>query len=418
MLVITAAAAAPGATSSSCRASSPGVSLFGNVLLAELPSGFELVGASHLRGSTLVTVLHAVTATCRPVASFGKNGTDVLTLRSSEYGAIDTLAAAPDGQLLLAGGDGKHALIGRLLANGALDLSFGVAGWARVHLPKIPLGSISGPAVTSIAVEPAGTIVVGGNDGNAHCCVRGFVATLNMRGAPVRSFDGGGSILLSKLQGSYTTDVLAGARGDVYVMGAVVFTGCGGPIVLRIQPDGSLDARFDRNVARTIAAETPHELLFGPAFVVRAKSGAFALLGDAGAYCVNAPGSTRVEFAIGVSPSGRVDKSFARGGRVTFRARHADEFDTDAIEMSRGRILLAEVTAGPRSVASPKLQLTVFSNSGAVDRSFGRSGSLTIDVSALGGETPPNIAVAQAPNNLAVVAVASTKAIDLIRLHV
>lgn len=419
-LFLSGAVTAPGAVPSTCRVASPGVAQFGNVLLAELPSGFEVVGAARLRGSKLVTVLHAVTAACRRITSFGKKGTDLVTLKASAYGRIDAITAAPDGRLLIGGSDGKHAVIGRLLADGALDPSFGVSGWVRVRVPKHPVDkdpALSVPAVTSIAVGPAGEIFVGGNDGGPHCCVKDFVGALNVRGDPVLSFGRGGSVLLPELQGSYTTDLLAGVRGDVYALAKTFFTGCGGPTVFHIRRDGSLDSHFDKNVARTIKAATPRRLTFVPASIVRAEHGAFALVGAAGSLCINDPGLTSVVLGVGFLPSGLVDTSFAQGGRAIVKGLNGVGFDASVTAVPGKGYVLAQMTTGPQAVAPPRLQVTVFSRSGAVDRAFGRSGTLTIDIRAPDSSIP-SVAVARAPNNMVVVAVASTKAIDLIRVPI
>jgi hypothetical protein len=420
MLCLAGAAAAPGTALSTCRVASPGVAQFGDVLLAEHPSGFEVVGAARLRGSTLVTVLHAVTAACRRITSFGKKGTAIVALKASAYGRIDTIAAAPDGRILLGGSDGKRAVIGRLLADGALDPSFGVSGWVRVRVPEHPVDkdpALSAAAVTSIAFGPAGEIFVGGNDGGPHCCVKDFVAALNVRGDPVRSFGGGGSVLLAASQGSDATDLLAGARGDVYALTASFYTGCGGPTVFHIRPDGSLDVPFDKTVARTIKAVTPRRLTFVPASIVRAEHRAFVVVGEAGSFCINDPGSTDVALGVGILRSGLVDTSFGQGGRAIVRGLKGGGFDSSATAMPDGHYVLAGTTRGPH-MAPPRLRVTVFSRSGALDRAFGRSGSLTIDIRAPGGTIPPSVAVAPAPNDVAVVAVASTKAIDLIRLPI
>jgi hypothetical protein len=422
LVCLNGATAAPGTALSTCRVASPGVAQYADVLLAEHPSGFEVVGAARLRGSKLVTVLHAVTAACRRITSFGKKGTTIVALKASAYGRIDTIAAAPDGRILLGGGDGKRAVIGRLLADGALDPSFGVSGWVRVRVPKHPVDddpALSAATVTSIAFGPAGEIFVGGDDGGPHCCVKDFVAALSVRGGPVRSFGGGDAVLLPYLasEGSYTTNLLAGARGDVYALTARFYTGCGGPTVFHIRPDGSLDGPFDRTVARTIKAVTPPRLTFVPAAIVRAEHRAFVVVGEAGSVCINDPGSTDVALGVGILRSGLVDTSFGRRGRAVISGLKGGGFNSGATTMPGGQYVLVGTPTGGRT-APPQLRVTVLSSSGTLDRAFGRSGSLTVGVPALGSAVPPSIAVAPAPNDVAVVAVGSTKAIELIRLPI
>jgi len=112
------------------------------------------------------------------------------------------------------------------------------------------------------------------------------VNELSPQGRLVRSFGDGGSVVLpSKFVGSFTTEVYGDGEGGVDVFGFVSFMGCGGPLVVRVRSDGSLDASFDAAITRSIASLTPHRLLFEPALVTRSQPGSFALIGEITNYC-------------------------------------------------------------------------------------------------------------------------------------
>jgi hypothetical protein len=213
---------ASGAIGSTCDAGGPGFDPsygFDALLDAELPNGTDVIGTSHIRGHTVITVLHALTAGCKPVTSFGTNGTDTVSLEDSpswqgQFGEIDTMTPTPNGGLVIGGTDGPDEVVGPLLANGRLDPSFGTSGWARFSPQEKALGPEPPvPIATSITEASSGTIYVGGDDSEAHCCVQDFAAALTPSGRLESSFGRGGWVDLSMFEGSFITDVFAWRGG-------------------------------------------------------------------------------------------------------------------------------------------------------------------------------------------------------------
>jgi len=146
----------PGSVAVSCDAGGPGIDPqypFDSLLDAELPGGIDVVGSSHNTDHALITVLHALTAGCKPVTGFGTNGTATVALTtSSPFAGIDTTTAAPPGRLLVGGTDGPDDVIGRLLADGDVDKTFAVSGWARLpRLEKVRGPPPPGPIATPLA---------------------------------------------------------------------------------------------------------------------------------------------------------------------------------------------------------------------------------------------------------------------------
>lgn len=185
-----------------------------SLLDTELPDGTVVLGGSHVSAGKLVTVLHALLPDCRPAPGFGVNGTATVTLTvHSAPAVIDVIEATAEGEILLGGGIGPDVVVGRLLADGRVDIGFGTAGWARLHAPVNPAnGFFSGEAVGSLAFGPSGTLYLGGSDGAAHCCVQDFVGALSPSGLAERSFGNDGWAIVPALDGSYETEVFPGCR--------------------------------------------------------------------------------------------------------------------------------------------------------------------------------------------------------------
>ena len=396
---------------------------FGAVLAAELPDGTLVVGGSRNHGRTLLIRLRRLTQDCRPVASFGDNGTATIVVKSvqPEYVGIARMVTTPGGELLLAGTDGHSELVGRLLASGRLDHSFGNGGWTRISPHGTPLGpTLPAPIATSLALTPAGAIFVGGNDQEAHCCVQDFVSELSPQGNLVRSFGHEGSVVLpAEFVGSFTTDVYSDAVGGVYALGLRVFMGCGGPIVVRVRSDGSLDARFDAAAARSIASATPHRLLFVPALILRPQPGSFALIGGLSNECGTASHVVNSGLAVGLLPSGRIDRSYGRDGTTRFPG-NVDPFstsDTSLLETRSGRILALTSLYSASAAAVVSATVRAFSTSGAIDQSFGKSGARIVDLRTLPRTEDVNVALAPGRDGGAWVVTGFPKEINLIRVQ-
>lgn len=386
----------------------------GGLLSAELPDGTLVVGGSREHAGTLRIRLRRVTQDCRPVTSFGEDGTATI-LRPAHAGAgLDQMTATPAGDLLLAGTDGRRELVASLLPSGRLDRSFGRAGWARVA-PREKQGlPRPTPDATSIAVSSAGAIFLGGDDEEAHCCVQDFVSELGPRGRPVASFGDHGSVVLRRFTGSYTTEVLAGPHGSAYALGMTIFSGCGGPTVVRLRSDGSLDRGFDSAVAHSVARVTPHQLLFVPEPVNRPPAGSLALIGQTANYC---PGTAKHlhsrGLALGLLPSGRVDRAFGRDGMTPFPDAGYPFGVAAPLQTGSGRILALTRVADARSGAPNRATVRAFSTNGAVER-FGRAGARFINLRRLPRTDNASVALLPAQDGGAWLVAGFPKEIDLI----
>jgi hypothetical protein len=388
------------------------------LLDTELPDGTVVLGGSYKRAGKLVTVLHAVLPNCQAAEGFGVRGTATVTLAvHSTSAVIDVISAAPDGKILLGGGVGPYLVVGRLLADGGVDTGFGTSGWDRLQAPvKPPRGMFSGDAVSSLAVGPSGTLYVGGNDGTAHCCVEDFVGALSPSGRAERSFGNDGWATLPGMAGSYETEIFPGASG-ILVMGFVMYTGCGGPVLARLDASGRLDGTFDATVRRSLASATARYVLIGPALYLR-PGGGFALVGDLIPSGCQSPAPKLIGkgLALGLRGSGSIDPSFGTAGRAAFT--YYGSSGTWAVPFPDGPTVVVtdEVPEGDYGAPSA-LKVRELSAAGRFKPGPCRSGTCTIDLSwASGRNSYPAIDATAAPDGPVVIFVAAKQRARIYRV--
>jgi hypothetical protein len=389
-----------------------------SLLDTELPDGTVVLGGSNVRAGKLVTVLHAVLPNCQADQDFGVHGTDTVSLAvHSASAVIDVIEATTDGKVLLGGGIGPDLVVGRLLADGRVDTGFGAAGWARLQAPaRPPTGMFSGYAISSLALGPSGTLYLGGNDGTAHCCVEDFVGALSPSGALERSFGNGGWAILPALDGSYDTEIFPGANG-ILVMGFVMYTGCGGPVLARLDASGRLDETFDATVRHSLASATARYVLIGPALYSR-PGGGFALVGDLiPSGCQSqAPKLVGKGIALGFRGNGNIDPSFGTAGRTAFT--YDGSSGTWAVPLPDGPTVVVTDEVPEGDYGAPRtLKVWELSPAGHFKSSLCGSGTCTVNLSwASGPNSYPAIDATAAPDGPAVIVVAAKERADIYRV--
>ncbi|PYE55756.1 NPCBM/NEW2 domain-containing protein [Deinococcus yavapaiensis] len=253
-------------------------------------------------GAQVVDVVMRLTASGQRDVTFGSNG--VVILGRASGSSLD-LASQPDGKMLLVQGAPFSVL--RLLPDGTRDFAFGPNG--RVDLSfDVPSGeTVASSEATRVASQSDGRIVLSGvrrlqnTDGSTRS--EWLVARLTSNGTLDSSFDADGRLVAfdDSLHAARLTDLVVGANGDVALGGQdhggscvgaalhndgalafrigpdVSFVGYGnaslayqadgrllvacqpvnvaasqGPLVSRVNVDGTLDTAFGTNGSRTV----------------------------------------------------------------------------------------------------------------------------------------------------------------------
>ncbi len=389
-----------------------------SLLDTELPDGTVVLGGSYFKAGRLVTVLQAVSPNCQPAQGFGVHGTATVTLAvHSASAVIDVIAATTDGKILLGGGIGPDLVVGRLLADGRVDAGFGTSGWARQQAPaKPPPGMFSGYAISALALGPAGTIYLGGNDGTAHCCVEDFVGALSPSGRTERSFGNDGWAILPALDGSYDTEIFPGVSG-ILVMGFVMYTGCGGPVLSRLDARGRLDETFGSNVRHSLASATARYVLIGPALYTR-PGGGFALVGDLIASGCQSPVAKLAGkgLALGFRPNGDIDPSFGTAGRTGFT--YDGSSGTWAVPLPDGPTVVVTEQVPAGAYGAPRaLEVRELSAAGRFRSTPCLSGTCTVNLSwATATNSYPAVDAMAAPDGSVVIVVVAMQRAKIYRV--
>lgn len=359
---------APTSATGTCRFLHTGTGIdYGNStrgLDAEMPDGSFVLSSLVEEGKAYVTRLTHVLPNCRVVSRFGIHSKSV---------NVEALAATPDGRILVAGGIGGDAVVGRLFVDGSLDRSFGTNGWARFRpgRARCEQGAMY-YSVASLAVGHSGTIVLGGVGYHFHC-TWWFASELTPDGRLVRTFGRDGSVYLGGGAPSVATEVFANSDRSVYAFGQwAPFGSCAGPQILRMYTDGSFDARFDKRIEVTVdrVAKSGGTLCFAPTLVPDGTGG-FTLVGGLDR-------ETRHPTSSGVSV--RADASGRRTSGLTHFPSPGGAFDSPTtIRLPSGRILAAG-TAYTRGGLPTRVLVQVFGRDGSRDHAFGDHGMLRYPV--------------------------------------
>ena len=251
---------------------------FGEGGRALLPAGFDAHGVVVERGGALVIFGRArgrgmaavrYTRTGHRDRSFGKAGI-------ADVGLPQTFASAfaavflPDGDLVLAGTDGRSVALARLLPDGRLDRSFGRAGRAVLRL--------GGNAQAAVLARVGNGLVVAGKERGPKGPRRAFAVGVGTDGRVRSSFGHGGFLDASGIDRSIA---ILPSHHDIVLVGSLPKGG----VVLRAfeARHGTVDRRF--GVEGTVhAAVRQGRFRFNPVAAARVRGGAIVVVGSSGNY--------------------------------------------------------------------------------------------------------------------------------------
>lgn len=293
--------------------------------------------------------------------TFGDGGTQRVDLGGVE--TANAVTVAPDGSVVAAGATtaGRNALVLRLTPSGSPDGAFGPAG-VRI----IDYGGED--SAHAIALAPDGRMLVAGGGGPGGALL---VTRLRTDGTPDATFGAGGTAGVDLTAGGDVgLSVTTGPGGTILVGGTAGSPSTGA--IVRFTANGASDQSFGIAGTRTFDAGAASAIR---ALVTRPDGRIFA----AG---VGGPRAGVVLWRL--TPSGRVDRSFGRGGRATFGVVGRPT-TADAVALQRdGKIVVAGSIGRDMLVAR-------FQPGGAPDTTFGRDGRRIVQ---LGGvETAHAVAV-------------------------
>jgi uncharacterized delta-60 repeat protein len=280
-----------------------------------------------------------------------------------------SLVVLPDGRAVAAGStlinlENQDMAVARYLFSGALDPTFDVDGEATVHFPGAPpfFGSYS--AAESVLLQPDGRVVLvgaGSNDAGPFFAL----ARLNTDGSPDPSFGTGGLVMAPTGQGAQAG--LLQPDGRIIAAGSDAGTAI---VVVRYNPDGSLDATFGNNGTVNVPGS----------FFVDVEGAALQADGKVVIAGTSQSGGflTRNFGLVRLLPNGALDLSFDGDG-IVISDFGGMETSYSVIVLGDGRLVLA----GSRGTELPNeirdLALARYLPDGSLDTTFGNGGLVLVD---------------------------------------
>jgi uncharacterized delta-60 repeat protein len=269
--------------------------------------------------------------------SFGDDG--ILVPKVEPRSTIRGAALQPDGKIILVGLEyqivAAKSMVVRVLADGSLDPTFGVDGFAPVSSLDSSVGDSS---ATSVVIQPDGKIVV---------AIDGDVLRLNADGMPDATFGTNGVVNLR------ATSLALSPGGKILVTSS---RGDGTTAMSRLDADGSVDPTFGTN-GLFITSGYPQEVQPDGKILVTAV----------------APSGSVAAFDVArFNADGSVDTTFGTNGVAS--TQFAGVGNSEALAIAGdGSILVA---GGLAAYAGQPDEIAIirYTPAGALDRGFGVGG--------------------------------------------
>ncbi len=304
--------------------------------------------------------------------TFG-NGGKVVTAAGGNDGAF-AVALEPNGNILTAGThDGEFALW-QYQPNGSPDNHFGHNGMV--------LTSVGGNAdAYALALEPDGTIVVGGGAGGSFAFTRYHAngtldSTFGQGGVTVLPADGAGDVVGGLALGPDGSIVAAGASGaDV--------------VAMRLTPSGAIDPTFGSGGEITLTSLAARQDLGEPD-----HTEGIAIQSDGKILVANRTVGATHFGVVRLNSDGTLDSTFGAAGSVSISFGGDDDADTVLVKPD-GEILVVGTTDAGGTVQTA---VAALNPDGSLDGNFGTGGLLTLPtgISATGAIIPAGTVAPQA----------------------
>ena len=308
--------------------------------LALQSDGKYVVAASCKTGATYDLCVARFDSDGGVDTSFAVNGMVVTDMRGTDD-YVAGVALQPDGKIVVAGscaatttsGTGTDFCVTRLGANGVIDTSFGSGGKVFTSLRSFD------DTATSMALQSDGKIVVAGFCAGTTSSASGIepcVARYTSAGALDPSFSGDGKLAVVRPTGVATPVTIRKKANGIAIAADGKIVLVGSTVSLGTLNGGATDYRTDLQVIRLLPNGTPDTTFSGDGFVSESPASGW-LVGNAAT----------------IQPDGRI-------------------------------VVVASQVVGCSNGQNECMIARRYTDAGALDATFGSSGRVTLDVSAIG----------------------------------
>ncbi|WPO83283.1 T9SS type A sorting domain-containing protein [Chryseobacterium sp. JJR-5R] len=257
------------------------------------------------------------------VARYNENGTLDTTFASNgllydpagNSSVIYDMKVLSDGKILIAGRGNASALIGRLLPDGTLDLSFGTNGTAL----------LSGTYIRDLEILSDGSII-GYGDKNSSS----YLVKINSSGQIDTTFGTGGEISAKFGYSSLINNAMTKQADGKYIISGAVVSNASYPennqlFLARYNVNGNLDTTFGSNglLLYSATAREARDVLFTAA-------GKILVLGEKPYASTTSIGPNSLFYLLQFNTDGTLDTAFNSTGTVGFGFNYYSSVKTDA----------------------------------------------------------------------------------------
>lgn len=286
-------------------------------------------------------------------ATFGTNGFTLIPVGAGAYEVRD-IAVQVDGRILIAGQAQGSGVIARLHADGSLDQGFGTGGVAAISDASGPLGA------SAVVVLPDRKIVVAGtrDDGSQKDV---WLSRLESNGVLDTTFGSSGKVFTAVgASHDIAHAMIQGADGKLVVCGSSVQGATTDFLALKYGVDGALDPAFGTAGVSLIDIGSNTEDV---CYALKAQNdGKLVLAGDAF--------TTSREMAVArLSAAGLLDTTFAGTGKTTISLGGGAETANGVVIQSDHKVVVTGSTNGD-------IGLVRFLPNGSLDPLFGNLGKV------------------------------------------
>jgi uncharacterized delta-60 repeat protein len=334
------------------------------------PNGkIVVVGAANLAANPVFLVVR-FTKNGRLDPSFGGGDGIVRTSFPGGNPQAQSVAIEPDGDIVVAGGNGAQFAVARYQRDGDLDQSF--SGDGKV-VTSFPGGSASAYAV---AVQPNGSIVTGGALSPPSGANQVFALARYLPGGRLDPSFGTGGLVLTPFGGpddlSQINALVVTPQG--IVAGGVMDNPFAGGGALALARYGVGNGGLDPSFGGDGKVETPLGQEAGASALARAPGGRIV----AGGAAQLQPGQGDRFVLARYLTGGSLDTGFGEAGIVTTPSPTDDGSAQGLVRQPSGQLVAAGTANRPSSSA---FMLARYLPGGQIDSSFGGDGIVTTQVS-------------------------------------
>lgn len=318
---------------------------------------------------TVLILHHAVLAAAGSLdTGFGTAG-KVFTQFGTSQDEGRAIAIQPDGKIVVAGfmnpGFFNYDIaVARYNADGSLDTGFGNSGKVTINIGTQTNGNGTVDAANALVLLSDGSMLVAGQttkDGNGDF----VVVKLQSNGVIPANFGIGGIVKFNAGTNSDSAySIVEQPDGKILVGGDG-----GGPTVVKLNSDGSVDTTFGTSGRTTVANINAFQ---GTAMVLH-PNGNIIIAGT------SVTGNTDVVL-MRLSPIGVIDPTFGFFGTATVTFSTGNDYPHALAVQSDGKIL---VFGDSHNGSNRDFAVARFSAAGALDTTFDTDGMVTTPISTL-----------------------------------